>query len=128
MTEEKKTEKVEEKQEELVRGRRGELGVATASLTIKQSWHQTHFKKVGIKNDKGEHVRFDLVQNPGAPSLKQFARSLMNDGSPTAKDWFSHKSGSLNAKRNDANVKAAHEAGAATKMQKRKKKGDGASK
>lgn len=124
MSEEKKTEKVEEQAEEVVKGARGELGVATAALTIKQGWHSAHFKQVSIKDAKGEHVKFDLVQNPGAPSLRQYARSLVSSGDQTAKDWFSHKAGSLNAKRSDANIKAAHEAGAATKMQKRKKKGD----
>ena len=96
--------------------------------SIKQLWHSAHFKKVSIENDKGDHIRFDLVQNTGAPSLKRFARLLVGDVSELAKDWLSHKAGSLNAKRTDANIKLAMETGNATKMQKRKKKGDGGAK
>ena len=122
MSDEKKTEKVEEQAEEVVKGPRGEVGQPTAALTLKQAWHREHFRQVSVKDAKGEHIRFRLEPLTGAPSLKQFARSL---GSQEAKDWFAHKKGSLNAKRSDANIKAASEAASATKMQKRKKKNEG---
>ena len=125
--EENKQTKIEEPQAPQ-RGERGNVGTPTAAQTIKQLWHSAHFKKVSIENDKGDHIRFDLVQNTGAPSLKRFARLLVGDVSELAKDWLSHKAGSLNAKRTDANIKLAMETGNATKMQKRKKKGDGGAK
>ena len=90
------------KQEANPPGERGEVGVATAGLTIKQKWHETHFtrKDVGDKHNPRKRV---WVKNHGAPSLKRFARDLAKSGDTVAKDWFAHKGGSLNAERTDAN-------------------------
>lgn len=123
MTEENKTETKAPEPEEPQRGARGEVGEPTASLTIKQRWHDRHFHKVALKNKEGEVTGFLLERNPGALSLKQFARTLVQDGDQIAKDWLSHKAGSLNKPRTEANLKAAREAAAATKAAKRKKKG-----
>lgn len=90
------------KTEERPRGERGELGQATAGLTIKQMWHAAHFtrKDVGDKHNPRKRV---FVRNHGAPSLKRFARDLAKSGNDVAKDWFAHKAGSLNTERTDAN-------------------------
>lgn len=109
---------------EVSRGDRGEVGQATAGLTIKQRWHAEAFKRVDAE-DKGNPNKRKFVRIPGTPSLKAFARALAKAGDPVAKDWFAHKLGSLNAKRSDTNIKAALEARNATKMAKRKKKGEG---
>jgi hypothetical protein len=85
---------------EPVRGERGEVGTATAGLTIKQKWKAST-----------SHV-----------SLKVFARTLAKSGDQAAKDWFAHKKGSLNQARTDANIKAAREAAVATHTERRKKK------
>lgn len=129
-------EQSEQKKEkaEPVRGDRGELGTATAGLTIRQRWHEAHFIRVnaGLKQNPNKRI---WVRNPGAPSLKAFARSLLKGmmselggGDQVAKEWFDHKRGSLNQKRSDANVKASMEARTATKAAKRKKKGEGGGK
>jgi uncharacterized protein YdaU (DUF1376 family) len=55
------------------------------------------------------------------PSLKQFARELVSAGDTTAQEWFAHKAGTLNQKRSDKNIAAAHAAAAATHAEKRKK-------
>jgi hypothetical protein len=96
-------------------------------LTIKQRWHSNSFKRVDAE-DKGNPNKRKFVRIPGTPSLKAFARALLKEGDPLAKEWFAHKRGSLNAKRSDANIKAALEARNATKVAKRKKKGEGGSK
>lgn len=90
------------KTEEHPRGDRGEVGQATAGLTIKQRWHEAHFtlKDVGDKHNPRKRV---WVRNHGAPSLKRYARDLAKSGDTLAKDWFAHKSGSLNTERTDAN-------------------------
>ena len=90
------------KTEERPRGNRGELGVATAALTLKQMWHAAHFtrKDVGDKHNPRKRV---FVRNHGAPSLKKYARELAKSGNQVAKDWFAHKAGSLNTERTDAN-------------------------
>ena len=90
------------KTEEHPRGDRGELGQATAGLTIKQRWHEAHFtlKDVGDKHNPRKRV---WVRNHGAPSLKRYARDLAKSGDTVAKDWFAHKCGSLNQVRTDAN-------------------------
>lgn len=110
------------KEKEVVRGDRGELGTATAGLTIRQKWHEAHFSRVAAptKHNPGRRV---FVRNPGAISLKAFARGLAKDGDPTAKEWLSNKLGARNQKRSDANIKAAKEASTATHAAKRKKKG-----
>lgn len=125
------TEKTNEQQtqtdapEEVIRGSRGEIGEPTASLTIKQRWHDKHFHTVSVKNKEGVVVRTYLEANEGALSLKQFAKTLVQDGDQVAKDWFAHKAGSLNQARSDANIKAARECAAATKAAKRKAKKTG---
>lgn len=92
------------KQEEKVsadqRGPRGEVGVATAALTIKNRWHQREGKKV---------------------SLKAFARKLAAEGDQVAKDWLAHKAGSLNQKRSEKNVARVALEKAATKLAKKSK-------
>ncbi len=92
--------KVEEKKKEESRGDRGEVGVATAGLTMRQRWAQS-----------GKSV-----------SLKQFARAQAKAGDAVAKEWFANKLGAKNQKRSDANIKAKTEAAQATKAAKRKKK------
>lgn len=115
------------KKEEKVRGDRGDIGQPTAGLTIRQKWHEAHFSRVSAEDKRAPNKRI-FVRNPGAPSLKAFARALAKDGDQVAKDWLAHKRGSLNQKRSDANVKAAKEAAFATHAAKRKKKGDGGGK
>lgn len=113
--------KVETNEQDRPRGERGEVGEATAGLTIKQKYHQTYFTRVDA-DDKHNPNKRVWVKNEGAPTLKQFARHLAKDGDQVAKDWFAHKRGSMNAKRSDANIKAAKEAASATKAAKRKTK------
>lgn len=120
-------EQPEQKKDEKVRGDRGELGVATAGLTIKQRWREAHFSRVNAGDKHNPNKRI-FVRNPGSPSLKAFAKALAKDGDQVAKDWFAHKGGSMNQKRSDANAKAAMEARTATKAAKRKKKGEGGGK
>lgn len=112
------------KEKEVTRGDRGEVGIATAGRTIRQKWHEAHFTRVAAptKQNPGKRV---YVRNPGALSLKAFARGLAKDGDQVAKDWLGNKLGRLNQKRSDANVKAAKEASFATHAAKRKKKGEG---
>lgn len=119
MTEENKQEQKQDK----YRGPQGELGVATAALTIRQKWHEAHFQREDT-SDKAHPNRKSFRRLPGAPSLKAFARALAKEGDQVAKDWFANKRGKLNQKRSDANIKAAREAAFATKSAKRKKKGD----
>lgn len=119
----------EEKQEkptERPKGDRGELGVATASLTLKQRYHQAHFKRVDAE-DKHNPGKKHWVKNEGAPSLKQFARKLLGSGDPNVKDWFARKNGSMDDKRTDKNIADARAAAAATKAE-RHKRSAGASK
>lgn len=108
------------KTEEHPRGDRGELGQATAGLTIKQMWHAAHFtrKDVGDKHNPRKRV---FVRNHGAPSLKRFARELAKSGNQTAKDWFAHKTGSLNEERSEKNRTRISLEKQATKTAKRKK-------
>ena len=114
----------EEKQSvQEVRGERGELGVATASLTIKQRWHEEHFKLVDT-SDKAHPHRRTYVRNPGAPSLKAFARTLLKSGDANAKEWFGNKRGAKDQKRSEANVKLAALCASASKAA-RKSKGKG---
>lgn len=61
---------------------RGELGVATASLTMKNRWLES-----------GQKV-----------SLKRFARELAMSGDKVAKEWFGNKHGKRNQKRSDKNM------------------------
>jgi hypothetical protein len=116
-----------EVKQEKVHGPRGEIGEPTSGLTIKQLWHQAHFRRVD-SSDKDHPFRKSLTRVAGAPSLKSFAAKLAKDGNQVAKDWFDHKDGSLNQKRTEANAIKAAESGRSTKAAKRKKKGEGGSK
>jgi len=101
MSDENKTAETVEKVTTDSRGDRGVVGTATAGLTIRQRWHaEAH-----------------------GGSLKQFARKLLKEGDPVAKEWFSNKLGGKNQKRSDGNIKAASEARMATRAAKQKKKG-----
>ena len=118
---EKKSEKKSEESKEVARGDRGELGVATAGLTIRQMLHAAHFsrKDVGDKHNPRKRV---WVPNPGQKvSLKKFARELLKSGNQVAKDWFAHKRGSLNAQRSEKNQSRVSLEKQATKAAKRKK-------
>lgn len=117
MSEETKT---EEKKEETRRGDRGEVGTATAGLTIRQKWHAAAFRRESA-NDKHNPNRTIYVRLEGTPSLKQFARQLVKEGDSTAKEWFANKLGAKNQKRTDANIKAAKDAAQATKAAKKSK-------
>jgi hypothetical protein len=119
MTEETKIEKKEEKKES-ARGSRGELGVATAGLAIRNLWHSEHFSRVDA-NDKGNFRKRHFVRNHGAPSLKKFARELAKSGNQVAKDWFANKGGAQNAKRNDKNQGRINLEKQASKAARRKK-------
>jgi len=113
----------EEKQSvQEVRGERGELGVATASLTIKDRWHSEHFKLVDT-SDKAHPHRRTFVKNAGAPSLKAFARALLKSGDENAKEWFANKRGDNRQERSEANVKLASLCASASKLARKKSKG-----
>jgi hypothetical protein len=73
---------------------RGEIGIATPSLIIKQLWHKEWFT---ISNKK------DLLRKKGCPSLKQFARQLVKLDKSEAKEWLANKNGKLNQERSDKN-------------------------
>lgn len=90
----------EEKVSSVSRGDRGELGTATAGLTIRQRWHA----------------------EAGGGSLKQFARKLLKEGDAVAQEWFANKRGAKNQKRSDTNIKAAKETSMASKAARTKKK------
>jgi len=117
MSDEKKT---EEKKQERTRGDRGELGKATAGLTMKQRWHEANFKRVDADNKRNPGKRI-YVRNPGAVSLKAFARALAKEGDAVAKEWLANKLGAKNQGRSDANIKAARETSQATKAAKKSK-------
>lgn len=108
------------KQEANPPGDRGELGVATAALTIKQRWHEAHFtlKDVGDKHNPRKRV---WVRNHGAPSLKRYARDLAKSGDANAKDWFANKSGAKNAERSEKNRSRISLEAQASKAARRKK-------
>lgn len=110
-----------------VRGERGELGVATASLTIKQRWHEEHFTLVDTSDKQHPHRR-TYRANPGAPSLKKFARALAKDGDKVAKEWLGNKLGAKDQPRSEANVKLAALTGSASKLARKSKKGGGGKK
>lgn len=101
-------------------GQKGELGVATAGLTVKQMYHRAHFQRVDAE-DKGNPNKKRWIKNPDAPSLKQFARQLLVKGDTTVNEWLAHKNGSLNQARTDKNIADAKAAASATKMERRKR-------
>lgn len=109
---------------EKVRGPNGDVGKPTAALLIKLQWHAAHFKLVDTNNHQHPNRQSYLV-NKGAPSLKQFARTLAKSGDETAKEWLGNKAGKKNQKRSDANVKAAQAAALATKQGRKKSKSSG---
>jgi hypothetical protein len=111
---------LKENGEEVPRGDRGEVGQATASLTIKQRYYEAFYKRVNAE-DKNNPGRMIWVKLEGAPSLKQFARKLLASGDPNAKEWFANKRGAKNEKRSDANIAAARAAAAATKAERHKR-------
>lgn len=111
---------VKEHKQEYTRGPSGEKGEPTASLTIKQRYHQAHFDRVDAE-DKRNPNKKRWVKHTKAPSLKEFARQLVSQGDTVAKDWFEQKAGALNEKRTDANEALARTCAAATKLEKRKK-------
>lgn len=80
------------------RGSRGELGIATAGLTIRQQWWE--------------------AGKPG--SLKDFARQQVKQGSTVAKEWFANKRGAKNQQRSDKSLQRIAAEKAATKASKRK--------
>jgi hypothetical protein len=106
--------------QEVPRGNRGELGVATAGDTIKQMWHDTHhvLQDVGDKHNPRKQL---WVKRAGAPSLKKYAKALAASGNDIAKKWFSNKGGDSNAKRSDANLARAATEASASKAARRKK-------
>lgn len=132
MTDEIKTENQEKKQEKTEpeqhpRGERGNVGEATAALTIKQMWREKHFKRTDA-NDRYNPRKKVWVALPKAPSLKAFARQLAANGDVVAKTWFDHKGGSLNKDRSDATKARISLEKQATKAAKRKKSAGGGGK
>jgi len=86
------------KDSETARGVRGELGVATPGLLMRQRW-------------KAEG---------GRGSLKQFARRLLKEGDTVAKEWFANKRGAKNQVRSDKSIQRIAAERTATKAAKRK--------
>lgn len=124
MVNEKKKHKVEAPEQAVqleavvvvVKGERGPVGEATASLTIKSLWHAEHHTLV----DYGNKHQQRWVKRPGAPSLKAYASKLAAGGSEPAINWFSNKSGGLNVARTDAKLaKIALEAQATSSSRKK---------
>jgi hypothetical protein len=126
MTEETKTEKKTKTEktaeaEQSARGDRGELGQATAKLTIVQMWHAAHFTRKDA-NDKGNFRKRGWAHNPGNKvSLKKFARELAKSGNAVAKEWFANKSGAKNAQRSEKNRGRISLESQASKAARRKK-------
>lgn len=112
---------VNDQPKEVVRGDRGAVGEPTASLSIKQLWHQTHFKRADV-GDKHNPRKRQFVKNHHAPSLKRFARELMRSGNELALEWLARKGGSLNAKRTKENVARVQLEKQKTKESRRKTK------
>jgi hypothetical protein len=107
--------------EQSARGERGELGTATAKLTITQLWHAAHFTRKDA-NDKGNFRKRIWVANPGPKvSLKKFARELLKAGDPVAKAWFANKRGAQNSKRTEKNASRITLESQASKAARRKK-------
>jgi hypothetical protein len=119
--EENKTEQVVVvvEKNESTRGLRGEVGTPTASLTLKQKWHESHFELFDPEDKRNPRKRV-WVRRSNTPTLKSYARALAKQGDPTAKEWLENKAGAKNQERSDINVKAAKEAGFATHTAHRK--------
>lgn len=112
--------KVEEKKVEVSRGDRGDVGQPSAGLTMLQRWREVAFHRENANSKQNPNKRI-FVRIAGTPSLKQFARKLLKEGDAVAEEWFANKLGAKNQKRSDGNIKAAREAGSATKAKKREK-------
>lgn len=80
------------------RGSRGELGVASAGLTIWQQWKSAN-----------SHL-----------SLKAYARQQIKEGNAVAKDWFANKKGAKDQARSDKSLQRMGAEKSATKLAKRK--------
>src|ERR1700722_9004610 len=113
-------------QDQKSKGSRGTVGEPTASLTIKQMWRAAHFKLVDANKSKSNKRIW--VKNKNAPSLKQFARSLLAKADATATLWFEHKEGSTNQERSEKNVQRAALEASATKSSRKKNKSEGKAK
>jgi len=124
MSEDTTTVVVTETETQKPRGERGELGVATAALTIKQRWHAEHFKLVDT-SDHDNPNRQSYVAKPGAPTLRAFARNLVKSGDANAKEWFANKAGAKDQKRSAANAQMAKTCASATKLSRKKSKSGG---
>lgn len=84
----------------------------TAGKLMKRRWHTAHFKLVNK----------ELEPLPDALSLKAFARQLLKDGDPLAKDWFDCKKGVLNQERSSTNKIRVTAEKLATKTARKKSK------
>lgn len=100
---------------------RGVKGEPTASLTLKQKWHEAHFTLEDTSNGKHPH-RKTWRKNPKAPSLKAFAKQLDKDGDTLPNDWWSNKQGLKNAKRTPANIEKARASKTASSLARKKSK------
>ncbi len=105
--------------QEIPRGDRGIVGVATPSKTIRKMWHEATHLRVDASTKQNPRKQRWVPKND-APSLKQFARELAAKGDPTAKEWFANKRGDNNQKRTDANIGRANLERAATRASRRK--------
>lgn len=100
------------------------MGDHRLSEQIKDRWHEACFKVVDAPSATNAKRRA-WEPTSGWTALKSFVRKLASEGDGMAKEWLSHKKGSLNQPRSDANIKAAREACAATKLAHRKSKSGG---
>lgn len=106
--------------QEVPRGNRGELGVATAGKTIKQMWHEEHhvLQDVGDKHNPRKQL---WVKRSGAPSLRKYAKGLAASGNDVAKAWFANKGGEKNDQRTEKNAGRISLEKQASKAARRKK-------
>src|ERR1035437_8551508 len=123
MSEVEVVEKVVVETVEVPRGDRGDVGVATAALTLKQLWHASTHVLVDV-GDRHNPRKQQFVRKAGSDSLKRFARKLLLAKDPLAVDWFSRQRGSMNEKRTDANRMRANLERQATKAGRSKKSQD----
>jgi hypothetical protein len=80
-------------------GSRGEVGVASAGLTMRQRWNS--------------------AINSGL-SLKKFARQLVKSGDAVAQEWFQNKKGAKNQQRSDKNTQRIAAEANATSLSRKK--------
>lgn len=104
--------------QEPVKGQRGEVGVATPALQIKQLWYATNFTMQGQKESR--------VRKRGSLSLKRFAHSLLTDSNKEqaalAKTWLTSKHGKNNQQRSEKNAGRIALERQATKSSRKKQK------